>query len=219
MLTKTAMLEARHLTGDRELYQRFRAQFRSHCVQGHEKEYIAARMEDQARRHEKFANNVYLQEPNVKRGCGGLRDYQNLLWITYFKEGALTTTHLVGKDWLSASDRRRIDRRLRFSPPGADATALHERARHGRAAPQPASGNRAQARLQPENAGRPERGVHEGLLRAHAKYFSDHGTADGTLRDRHGHDHPPAFLPAPAAAPARGKSISRISSAAAGNCT
>ena len=109
MLTKTAMLEARHLTGDAELFQRFRAQFRKHCVQGHEKEYIAARMEDQARRHEKFANNVYLQEPNVKRGCGGLRDYQNLLWITYFKEGALTTTHLVGKDWLSEADRRRID--------------------------------------------------------------------------------------------------------------
>ena len=109
MLTKTAMLEARHLTGDKELFQRFRAQFRKQCVQGHEKEYIRARMEDQAQRHEKFANNVYLQEPNVKRGCGGLRDYQNLLWMTCFKEGALTTTHLVGKDWLSGSDRRRID--------------------------------------------------------------------------------------------------------------
>ena len=45
----------------------------------------------------------------MKRGCGGLRDYQNLLWMTCFKEGALTTTHLVGKDWLSGSDRRRID--------------------------------------------------------------------------------------------------------------
>ena len=78
------------------------------------KEYIAARMEDQTRRHAKFANNVYLQEPDVKRGCGGLRDYQNLLWITYFKEGALTTTHLVGKDWLSAGDRRRIDRAYDF---------------------------------------------------------------------------------------------------------
>ncbi|MGH8092951.1 MAG: [protein-PII] uridylyltransferase [Chthoniobacterales bacterium] len=109
MLTKTAMLEARHLAGDPELFQHFRAQFRRHCVKGHEREYIAARMEDQAQRHKKFGNNVYLQEPNVKRGCGGLRDYQNLLWITYFKEGALTTTHLVGKDWLSAEGRRRID--------------------------------------------------------------------------------------------------------------
>jgi len=29
--------------------------------------------------------------------------------MTYFKEGALTTTHLVGKDWLSETDRRRIE--------------------------------------------------------------------------------------------------------------
>ena len=38
-----------------------------------------------------------------------MRDYQNLLWMTFFKEGALTTTHLVGKDWLSETDRRRIE--------------------------------------------------------------------------------------------------------------
>ena len=109
MQTKTAMLEARHLAGDPELFRRFRTRFRSHCVQGHEREYIVARMQDQTQRHAKFRNSVFLQEPNVKTGCGGLRDYQNLLWITYFKEGALTTTHLEGKDWLSPTDRRRID--------------------------------------------------------------------------------------------------------------
>jgi [protein-PII] uridylyltransferase len=109
MLTKTSMLEARHITGDAQLYQRFRMRFRKQCVVGQEKEYISARMGDQAKRHARYGNNVYLQEPNVKGGCGGLRDYQNLLWMTYFREGALTTTRLVGKDWLSSADRRRID--------------------------------------------------------------------------------------------------------------
>jgi len=33
MMTKTAMLEARHLAGDAELFQRFRTQFRRQCVQ------------------------------------------------------------------------------------------------------------------------------------------------------------------------------------------
>ncbi len=164
MLTKTAMLEARHLAGDRDIYQRFRTQFRVRCVQGHEKEYIAARMEDQAGRHEKFANSVYLQEPNVKRGCGGLRDYQNLLWITYFKEGALTTTHLEGKNWLSASDRRRIDVAYDFllrvrtqfhytNERGTDMLYFSLQPEMARA-----------TRLRTENADGPERGVHEGLL-------------------------------------------------------
>src|SRR6266849_6276284 len=109
MLTKTAMLESRFLAGDRELAREFRDQFRTRCVTGLEREYVELRMCDQEARHRKFGDSVYMQEPNLKSGCGGLRDYQNLLWMSYFKEGALTTTHLVGKDWLSESDQRRIE--------------------------------------------------------------------------------------------------------------
>ena len=109
MLTKTAMLESRSLAGDPALAARFRTAFRQRCVRGHVREYIELRMHDQATRHAKFGDTVYVQEPHLKSGCGGLRDYQNLLWMTFFKEGALTTTHLVGKDWLSEPDRRRIE--------------------------------------------------------------------------------------------------------------
>ena len=109
MLTKTAMLESRYLAGDKRLADEFRDQFRAKCVAGYEREYVELRMQDQAARHTKFGDSVYMQEPNLKNGCGGLRDYQNLLWMTYFKEGALTTTYLVGKDWLSEADRRRIE--------------------------------------------------------------------------------------------------------------
>src|SRR5438874_10448246 len=109
MLTKTAMLESRYIAGDTGLARRFREQFREKCVAGHEREYVELRMQDQAARHAKFGDSVYMQEPNLKSGCGGLRDYQNLLWMTFVKEGALTTTHLVGRDWLSEGDRRRIE--------------------------------------------------------------------------------------------------------------
>src|SRR5438874_1608208 len=109
MRTKTAMLEARFLAGNTELATEFREQFRSKCVIGHERDYVELRLKDQVARHKKFGDSVYMQEPNLKSGCGGLRDYQNLLWMSYFKEGALTTTHLVGKDWLSESDQRRIE--------------------------------------------------------------------------------------------------------------
>src|SRR5437588_281551 len=109
MHTKTAMLESRFLAGDRGLARHFRDQFRAKCVVGSEREYAELRMRDQTSRHAKFGDSVYMQEPNIKGGCGGLRDYQNLLWMSYFKEGALTTTHLVGEDWLSESDQRRIE--------------------------------------------------------------------------------------------------------------
>src|SRR6266540_6196514 len=114
MRTKTAMLESRFLAGDSELAQQFRDQFRSKCVDGHEREYVEMRMQDQVARHKKFGDSVYLQEPHMKSGCGGLRDYQNLLWMTYFKEGSLSTNQLVGKDWLSESDQRQIERAYEF---------------------------------------------------------------------------------------------------------
>src|SRR5947207_1028357 len=109
MLTKTAMLESRFLAGDRDVASEFRDQFRAKCVIGFEREYVELRIRDQEARHRKFGDSVYMQEPNIKSGCGGLRDYQNLLWMSYFKEGVLTTTHLVGRDWLSESDQRRIE--------------------------------------------------------------------------------------------------------------
>src|SRR2546427_8805381 len=114
MRTKTAMLESRFLAGDAKLAQEFREQFRSKCVEGHEREYVEMRIQDQVARHKKFGDSVYLQEPHVKSGCGGLRDYQNLLWMTYFKEGSLSTNQLVGKDWLSETDQRRSERAYDF---------------------------------------------------------------------------------------------------------
>ncbi len=114
MQTKTAMLESRHIAGEPGMADDFRKQFRLKCVEGFEREYVEMRMRDQAARHSKFGDSVYMQEPHLKNGCGGLRDYQNLLWMSYFKEGALTTTHLVGKDWLSESDQRRIERAYDF---------------------------------------------------------------------------------------------------------
>ncbi|HEU0275317.1 MAG TPA: [protein-PII] uridylyltransferase [Candidatus Udaeobacter sp.] len=114
MRTKTAMLESRFLAGDEELAREFRRQFRSKCVRRYERKYVEMRMHDQAARHKKFGDSVYLQEPNLKNGCGGLRDYQNLLWMTYFREGSLSTNQLVGKDWLSESDQRRIEKAYDF---------------------------------------------------------------------------------------------------------
>src|SRR5216110_2427251 len=114
MRTKTAMLESRFLAGDADLAREFRRQFRSKCDDGSEREYVELRIQDQVARHKKFGDSVYLQEPNLKSGCGGLRDYQNLLWMTYFKEGSLSTNQLVGKDWLSESDQRRIENAYDF---------------------------------------------------------------------------------------------------------
>ena len=114
MLSKTALLESRLIAGDSQLFGQFRAAFVEKCVDGHVDEYIGQRVTNQAERHEKFGRTVYMQEPNIKNGCGGLRDYQNLLWISFFKERVQSTAGLVEKKLINETERRQLDRAYDF---------------------------------------------------------------------------------------------------------
>ncbi len=117
MQSKTAMLDARFLWGDEPLFGRFKSRFERECVRPFVKEYLAQRVKDQADRHAKDGHVVYMQEPNIKNGCGGLRDYQNLLWMARFKYGVDTiqsTEDLVERKYLNESERRELDRAYEF---------------------------------------------------------------------------------------------------------
>jgi [protein-PII] uridylyltransferase len=108
--TKTSLLEARFLCGDEPLFAEFEKVFASRCVHGHEKEFLEWRVADQADRHAKSGNTVFLQEPNIKSGCGGLRDYQNLIWLGRVKRGFRTMQDFVEAGMLTASERKQLDR-------------------------------------------------------------------------------------------------------------
>jgi len=114
MLSKTSLLESRLVAGDEQLFGAYRERFVKRCVDRHEDEYIQARMQNQAERHAKNGGSIYMQEPNIKNGCGSLRDYQNLLWISYFKERLLSTAGLVEKKLLNEAERRSLERAYDF---------------------------------------------------------------------------------------------------------
>jgi [protein-PII] uridylyltransferase len=112
--TKTSLLEARFLSGDEALFGEFEKTFERKCLHGHEKEFLEWRVGDQRDRHEKAGNTVFLQEPNVKNGCGALRDYQNLLWVGKVKRGLATTQQFVDAQLLTPTERKQLDRAYDF---------------------------------------------------------------------------------------------------------
>ena len=109
MQTKTSLIEARLVTGNQPLFALFQKLVVDKCVQGHEDEYIAARLEDQRKRRAAHGDSPTMQEPNIKNGCGGLRDFQNLLWMAFFKYRIRTLSDLEAKGLLSHADVRRLE--------------------------------------------------------------------------------------------------------------
>jgi len=109
MQSKTALIESRLIVGDPALFDQLQKNVVSHCVAGYEEEYIAMRLADQAARRAKFGNSACMQEPNIKNGCGGLRDYQNLLWMAYFKDRTRTPEELEKKEVISNAERKQLE--------------------------------------------------------------------------------------------------------------
>lgn len=114
MVTKTSMLESRFLAGEREIFQDFKDRFQTECVAGREAEYIAWRRANQLEMRTKYGASVFLQEPNVKNGIGGLRDYQSLLWISHFHLGVMSTAKLVDHKVLRETERRLLEKGYDF---------------------------------------------------------------------------------------------------------
>lgn len=106
---KTAMLDTRRIAGDEALYQDFRTRFEKESVQKKQAEFLELRRQDQRSRHKKYWDTPFLQEPNVKESCGGLRDYNNILWVSHVKRGITDLKDLVKEKSLSAAAYQEIN--------------------------------------------------------------------------------------------------------------
>lgn len=87
MTIRTAVLEARFLHGNRDLFDDMEQRFSKEVIRGTSAKFIEAKMAEREQRHNRAGGSRYLVEPNLKEGKGALRDLHTLFWISkYFYE-------------------------------------------------------------------------------------------------------------------------------------
>ncbi len=105
----TALLDSRLIAGNKALFRDLLTAFGKNCVAKGQDAFFEMRRQDIRSRHQKSSHTVFLQEPNVKESCGGLRDYQNMLWVARVKAGAKDLGKLVDDRVITASTLREIE--------------------------------------------------------------------------------------------------------------
>lgn len=79
----TSMLDARFVAGDEAMAERFQesisAWFSKPRVR---RRFVGQKLDEYRARQKKYGDSIYLLQPNVKEGEGGLRDFHTLVWLT-----------------------------------------------------------------------------------------------------------------------------------------
>jgi len=102
---RTTLLEARYLTGSRELAKRLETALRK---QLDPVAFLKAKKLEQEQRHAKHQDTAYALEPNLKEAPGGLRDLQVIQWIARGAGLGATWNELVTQQLVERDEARQL---------------------------------------------------------------------------------------------------------------
>jgi [protein-PII] uridylyltransferase len=85
MRVMTALLDARYLTGDAALYAEFEQAMLDEVWGENPTRFYKEKLTESVERHRKTGDSVYLLQPQLKEGPGGLRDLHTALWMAKMK--------------------------------------------------------------------------------------------------------------------------------------
>jgi len=113
-MIKTALLDARYLAGSTTLWDKFREEYRKRSLEREVENYLTWRLENQQSRHRKEGGTVFVQEPNLKSGVGGLRDVHNLRWVGKVCGEGESLDKLVERNWLGEAEAKQVEQAFDF---------------------------------------------------------------------------------------------------------
>ncbi|WP_257446085.1 [protein-PII] uridylyltransferase [Archangium lipolyticum] len=105
---RTALLDSRFLTGDATVFSLFSEDVLPEILTLHADAYIQDKVQELRSRRERYGDSVFLLEPNLKQGDGGLRDLETALWIARVRFRTRGLTGLLQQSILPGSQVTRL---------------------------------------------------------------------------------------------------------------
>ncbi len=99
--TSTTLLDLRHVAGDKSLVDDLVERGRAEIFEAELDAFITALETDTMSRHERYGGTLFLREPELKIGRGGLRDLDVVRWIARGRWGIQRIDDLVALGYLS----------------------------------------------------------------------------------------------------------------------
>ncbi|GJL78508.1 MAG: bifunctional uridylyltransferase/uridylyl-removing enzyme [Nitrospinaceae bacterium] len=101
---KTSMIETRFLTGQKEIYESFNRSFDKDVLKKNINKFLDSKLNEKYARYGTDDELVCAQEPNIKDGPGGLRDYHTALWATAVRFDCLSIREIGPNDMISSGE-------------------------------------------------------------------------------------------------------------------
>ena len=114
LTSKTAMMEARFILGNIDLYNSFTRQFRKKTLSAKPYQYVRLKQQETELRHNTFFNSIFLTEPDLKKSPGTLRDYHTALWVAYAQYGVNTLSAINSRGLAGSSETEEVRRAVDF---------------------------------------------------------------------------------------------------------
>ena len=105
---KTAILDARFLAGDEKLYAQFDKALINDVLNRNQQRFFKAKLEESLGRHKRYGESIYLLEPQLKEGEGGLRDLHTALWLAKVKYKVHSLPELVQKAVITETELEEV---------------------------------------------------------------------------------------------------------------
>ncbi|MBW2519334.1 MAG: [protein-PII] uridylyltransferase [Deltaproteobacteria bacterium] len=106
---RTAMLDARFITGDWQLFDEFTQQVYQQVLSRNTQSFLRDKFEEHQNRLSKYGSSVFLLEPNIKEGEGGLRDLHTAIWMARVKYKTDNLRDLLKKGVVTEQEVKNVE--------------------------------------------------------------------------------------------------------------